>query len=256
MALLYLTSCLLLTFGPYHVIYYSSDLNKYHSKPIITYGFLGNSITQLFKTILYSTFSFLSSLQIPILIDILFLNKEFITILSLIIDIAGVWITLERAFKISNNRGPIHIICVGLGWSLFSSMTYRLKPIVFGTYGQSFNWSFALQGIEANLDIFKYIVIALFLYLMALLAEKNHKTQSNHKTRIIKSYDKNRIIVYLCLVSYILFPALLYDCSSCSGGNRDTPSSLSSVVLNIIHSVSIATLIKRNQYFNTFFKEG
>ncbi|EAL60664.1 seven transmembrane domain protein [Dictyostelium discoideum AX4] len=173
MTFLYFSSCLLITFSPFYIIYKSLKLNEIKSNQLILYGFIGCIFTQFLKMLIIATFlpSF-NTTSIGI-------YPEIIKIICNVIDLFSMSLVLKFA-EFSGSK-DYRILGIGIGWSFSHAIMSQLIPLLMGTLSISFDFSYYLDSIESNFIAIQQLVVFKLLYLYNKYYNENGKQQQEQK---------------------------------------------------------------------------
>lgn len=139
--------CLLLTYGPFMVVYQSTELVEYRALSACIGAGFNYGATQLIKIFMIATF--LPSLEDSTAFEYL---PEILASVANIIDIMGVTFALNRG-TLSKFDNSLRILCVTVGWTGAQALASYLIPLWIGARGPEFNWEYIQMGIASNVSL-------------------------------------------------------------------------------------------------------
>ncbi|KAN0021976.1 hypothetical protein ACTFIU_004125 [Dictyostelium citrinum] len=209
MTFLYFSSCLLITFSPFYIIYKSSKLNEIKSNQLILYGFIGCIFTQFFKMLIIATFlpSF-NTTSIGI-------YSEIIKIFGNVIDLISMSLVLK--FAGSTGSKDYRILAIGIGWSFSHTLMSQLIPLVIGTLSISFDFSYYLDSIESNFIAIQQLVVMKLVYSYNKYNYEKNNSKQQQQQQNYNEKEKQQIqhetlspyIVKILLIVYLTMNSIL-----------------------------------------------
>lgn len=139
--------CLLLTYGPFMVVYHSTNLVEERAFSACFGAGFNYAVTQLIKIFMIATF--LPSLEDSTAFEFL---PETMTTLANVIDVIGVTYALNRS-SLSKFDQSLRILCVALGWTGAQSLASYLIPLWIGARGPEFKWDYIQMGVTSNVSL-------------------------------------------------------------------------------------------------------
>jgi len=152
-------NCLLLTFGPFYVIYRSTRLSEENAlRACISSGlwFAGTQAVKIFvvATVIPSGTTGDFSLV-----------QECLQTLSNLIEVVGLYLTLQYTANLSKFSLETRILAVGLGWTAAESLIGYLIPLWIGARGMEFSWEYIQMGISSNISLILHLALVAVLWL-------------------------------------------------------------------------------------------
>eukprot|EP01016_Furgasonia_blochmanni_P052608 TRINITY_DN840_c0_g1_i1.p2 TRINITY_DN840_c0_g1~~TRINITY_DN840_c0_g1_i1.p2 ORF type:complete len:230 (-),score=78.47 TRINITY_DN840_c0_g1_i1:262-951(-) len=196
MAYSHFINCLLLTYGPYFIIYKAANLSEHGAFKVSSFSGLAFLITAAVKmTILATIMS--SSVENPDFHWFNELNKNSFNI----IDIVGIYLLLKSKWSVLDNSS-LRIVAVAVGWHFVEALCTNFFYLLLNATGEEFSWKYLSKSLLNNFELFETICIVALVLQMRKYLNKGEGLASG-KVIILLFFIVLRSVLLPTVLSYI-----------------------------------------------------